>query len=106
MAIGERDQVSFPLPRGHRQRGVAVGIDDADRPQSTAILMKHARAAEACGTDALLVTGNEAAAHGGSVTSLVLIPTIVDIVDIPVACHGRSEERLDRRGSQRGETLT
>jgi len=49
---------------------------------------KHARAAEAYGTDAVLVTGYEAAAHGGEVTSLVLIPRIVDAVGIPVIAAG------------------
>lgn len=49
---------------------------------------KHARAAEAYGTDALLVTGYEAAAHGAETTSLVLIPRIVDAVNIPVIAAG------------------
>jgi len=49
---------------------------------------KHARAAEACGTDAVLVTGHEAAAHGGELTSVVLIPTIADAVEIPVIAAG------------------
>ncbi len=49
---------------------------------------KHARAAEACGTDALLVTGHEAAGHGGEVTSLVLLPSIVDAVKIPIIAAG------------------
>jgi enoyl-[acyl-carrier protein] reductase II len=49
---------------------------------------KHARQAEGYGVDALLVTGHEAAAHGGEVTSLVLIPSIVDSVAIPVIAAG------------------
>lgn len=49
---------------------------------------KHARAAEAYGTDAVLVTGHEAAGHGGDVTSLVLVPRIVDAVGIPVIAAG------------------
>ena len=35
------------------------------------------------GADALMVTGHEAAAHGGDVTSLVLVPCIADKVKIP-----------------------
>ncbi len=54
----------------------------------TVTTAKHAKAAEAYGTDALLVTGHEAAAHGGEVTSLVLIPTIVDAVKVPVIAAG------------------
>lgn len=37
---------------------------------------KHAAAAIESGADALMVTGHEAAAHGGDVTSLVLIPSL------------------------------
>ncbi|MGE5235668.1 MAG: NAD(P)H-dependent flavin oxidoreductase [Acidobacteriota bacterium] len=48
----------------------------------------HAVAAAAYGTDALIVTGHEAAAHGGDVTSLVLVPRIVDAVPIPVIAAG------------------
>jgi enoyl-[acyl-carrier protein] reductase II len=36
----------------------------------------------------ITVTGHEAAAHGGDVTSLVLIPSIVDTVKIPVIAAG------------------
>jgi len=36
----------------------------------------------------LLVTGHEAAAHGGDVTSLVLVPSIANAVDIPVVAAG------------------
>ncbi len=49
---------------------------------------KHAKGAEKSGVDALLVTGHEAAAHGGAVTSLVLVPSIVDAVKIPVVATG------------------
>lgn len=55
---------------------------------ATVTTVKHAKSAQAIGADALLVTGHEAAAHGGEVTSLVLIPTIADAVDIPVIATG------------------
>lgn len=55
---------------------------------ATVTTLKHARAAEAYGTDALLVTGHEAAGHGGDVTSLVLVPTMVDAVQVPVIAAG------------------
>lgn len=44
---------------------------------STVTQMKHAEQALYSGADALMVTGHEAAAHGGEVTSLVLIPSLV-----------------------------
>ena len=38
---------------------------------TTVVTEKHARSAEAMGADALMVTGHEAAAHGGDATSFV-----------------------------------
>jgi len=55
---------------------------------ATVVNQRHAKRAEEYGTDALLVTGHEAAAHGGEVTSLVLVPSIVDAVKIPVIAAG------------------
>lgn len=55
---------------------------------ATVVNEKHAKSAEASGVDALLVTGHEAAAHGGDVTSLVLVPAIASKVNIPVVCAG------------------
>jgi enoyl-[acyl-carrier protein] reductase II len=49
---------------------------------------KHARAAEKAGADALLVTGHEAAAHGGRVTTLVLVQAVVHAVSLPVIAAG------------------
>jgi len=58
---------------------------------------KHALAAQKSGADALIVTGHEAAGHGGKVTSLVLVPSIVDQVEIPVIAAGGF---ADNRGFQ------
>lgn len=55
---------------------------------ATVVSEKHALSAEKIGADALLVTGHEAAAHGGAVTSLVLIPAISSKVKIPVIATG------------------
>ncbi|TMP37608.1 NAD(P)H-dependent flavin oxidoreductase [Pseudoalteromonas rubra] len=55
---------------------------------ATVVTEKHALAAQKSGADALLVTGHEAAAHGGEVTSLCLVPNIVELVDIPVIAAG------------------
>ncbi len=61
---------------------------------ATVTTHKHALAAQRDGADALIVTGHEAAAHGGAVTSLALVPSIVDAVDIPViACGGFADGR-------------
>lgn len=50
---------------------------------------KHAKSAIESGADALMLTGHEAAAHGGDVTSLVLIPSISQrFPDIPLVAAG------------------
>lgn len=55
---------------------------------ATVVSEKHARSAEAIGADCLMVTGHEAAAHGGEVTSLVLVPCIASRLSLPVICAG------------------
>jgi enoyl-[acyl-carrier protein] reductase II len=49
---------------------------------------QHARAALDFGADGLIVTGHEAAAHGGAVTSMVLIPAVRDLTDKPIIAAG------------------
>ena len=55
---------------------------------ATVTTVQHALAAERSGADALQVTGHEAAAHGSLVTTLVLVPAVVDAVKIPVVAIG------------------
>lgn len=56
---------------------------------STVTTSKHANAAIEAGADALLVTGHEAAAHGGDVTSLVLVPALSErFPDTPIIAAG------------------
>jgi len=55
----------------------------------TVVNKKHAGKAVESGADALMVTGHEAAAHGGDVTSLVLVPSIADrFPEIPIVAAG------------------
>ena len=49
---------------------------------------KHARSAIESGVDGLIVTGHEAAAHGGAVSSMVLIPAVRDMTDLPLIAAG------------------
>ena len=67
------------VPRCHAYGGKVI---------ATVTTVRHARSAQRSGVDALLVTGHEAAAHGGEVTSLVLVPTIADAVELPVIAGG------------------
>ncbi|MDD5475851.1 MAG: nitronate monooxygenase [Syntrophales bacterium] len=55
---------------------------------ATVVNERHARRAREQGADGLIVTGHEAAAHGGDATSLVLIPAVADAVDIPIIAAG------------------
>jgi enoyl-[acyl-carrier protein] reductase II len=56
---------------------------------STVTNAKHAAAAIDSGADALMVTGHEAAAHGGDVTSLVLVPSLAErFPDAPLVAVG------------------
>jgi len=54
----------------------------------TVVNLKHAHAAQKYGADAVQLTGNEAAAHGGDVTTFCLIPAAKEQLDIPVVAIG------------------
>jgi enoyl-[acyl-carrier protein] reductase II len=55
---------------------------------ATVVNHRHAKRAQDYGVDGVIVTGHEAAAHGGDVTTFVLIPTIASAVQIPVIAAG------------------
>ncbi|CAM4028593.1 nitronate monooxygenase [Nocardiopsis rhodophaea] len=49
---------------------------------------RHAEKVEAWGADAVLVQGSEGGGHTGAVSTTVLLPQVVDAVDIPVIAAG------------------
>lgn len=55
---------------------------------ATVVNHRHAKRAQDYGCDGLLVTGHEAAAHGGDATTLCLIPSIASAVSIPIIAAG------------------
>ncbi len=55
---------------------------------ATVVRVYHARRAQDYGCDAVIATGHEAAAHGDALTTFILIPTLVDILNIPVIAAG------------------
>jgi len=55
---------------------------------ATVVNARHAKRAQDFGCDGVIATGHEAAAHGEAVTSLVLVPTLVDSLNIPVIAAG------------------
>jgi enoyl-[acyl-carrier protein] reductase II len=75
-SLGKGDWI---VQRAHEYGGKVI---------ATVVNEKHAKSAESIGVDALMCTGHEAAAHGGDVTSLVLIPSIANKVKIPIICAG------------------
>jgi len=78
--------INFSLGKGDWivERAHAYG----GKVMATVVNEKHAKSAESMGVDCLLVTGHEAAAHGGDVTSLVLVPSLARKVNIPLVCAG------------------
>jgi len=54
----------------------------------TIAIAKHAVKAVQAGCDALVVTGHEAAAHGAAATSMVLIPLVASMVNVPLIAAG------------------
>ena len=55
---------------------------------ATVAVERHALRSEQDGADAITATGNEAAAHGGNIASLVLVPRISSLVGVPVIAAG------------------
>jgi len=55
---------------------------------ATVVNARHAKRAQDYGCDALLVTGHEAAAHGGDATTFCLVPSIGNAVSIPIIAAG------------------
>ncbi len=75
-AMGKGDWI---VKEAHQYGGKVIG---------TVTNIKHALQAESYGTDALLITGHEAAGHGGDITTLVLLPAIASAVKIPIIAAG------------------
>jgi len=68
---------------------VSAAHDYGGKVLATVVNGKHGASAVESGVDALLVTGHEAAAHGGDVTSLVLIPAMRQrFPEIPLVAAG------------------
>lgn len=55
---------------------------------ATVTNLRHARRAQEYGCDAVIATGNEAAAHGEQVTTFCLVPSLASNLDIPIVAAG------------------
>ena len=69
---------------------IAQGVHDyGGHVLATVTNAKHAEAALHAGADAIMCTGHEAAAHGGDVTTLCLIPSLAHYFpDVPLVAAG------------------
>lgn len=76
VSLGKPDDI---VKRVHKYGGKVI---------QTVIGEKHANAAVKGGVDALQVTGYEAAAHGGKVGNLCLIPAIREKFNVPIVASG------------------
>lgn len=78
--------INFSLGKGDWIVNAAHGY--GGKVIATVVNHKHAKRAQDYGCDGLLVTGHEAAAHGGDATTFCLIPAIASAVDIPIIAAG------------------
>jgi enoyl-[acyl-carrier protein] reductase II len=78
--------INFQLGRGEWLIEGAHAYGGKAIPTVTSV--RHALSAERAGADALLVTGHEAAAHGETVTSLVLTRAVARAARIPIIAAG------------------
>ena len=103
--FGINSALIFPLARGNVQVAIEEKVPvinySLGRPWfidavheyggkviATIATRRHALRAEQFGVDAIIVTGHEAAAHGGDVTSLILLPQVASQVKVPVIGAG------------------
>jgi enoyl-[acyl-carrier protein] reductase II len=75
-ALGKGDWI---VKRAHEYGGQVI---------ATVVNARHALRAQDYGADGVIATGNEAAAHGEEVTSLVLVPSLANVLKIPVIAAG------------------
>ena len=96
---GAKDIVAIILANSDRVRAVSFGRGpDADmigRFRDAGIIciptvgaVKHAQKMVALGCQAVTVQGGEGGGHTGSVATTVLLPQVLDAVDVPVAAAG------------------
>ena len=94
MALAEKAPIiNFALGKGDWI--IKAAHEYGGKVISTVATERHAIRASEQGADALIVTGHEAAAHGGDVGGLVLVPQIASKVKTPIIsagghCDGRS----------------
>ena len=78
-ALGRPPEITAVIKAVHNYGGKVIG---------TIAMSKHAVRSEQLGSDMLIITGYEAAAHSGSIGSVVLVPAVTSAVKIPCIAAG------------------
>jgi len=78
--------INFALGKGDWLVNAAHGY--GGKVIATVVNERHAKRAQDYGSDAVIATGHEAAAHGDAVTTFCLIPSLADALKIPVIAAG------------------
>jgi len=78
--------INFALGKGDWLVKAAHGY--GGKVIATVVNERHAKRAQDYGSDAVIATGHEAAAHGEAVTTFCLIPSLADALKIPVIAAG------------------
>ncbi len=87
--LANREQVAaVSFGRGPDGRMIARFRDAGIRCVPTVGAVKHARKMAELGADMLVVQGGEGGGHTGSVATTVLLPQVLDAVDLPVVAAG------------------
>lgn len=87
--LANREQVgAVSFGRGPDARMIARFRDAGIRCVPTVGAVKHARKMADMGVDMLVVQGGEGGGHTGSVATTVLLPQVLDAVDLPVVAAG------------------
>ncbi len=89
IVIANRDQVrAVSFGRGPDAKIIGRFRDAGIICVPTVGAVKHARKMASLGVDMLVVQGGEGGGHTGSVASTVLLPQVLDAVDLPVVAAG------------------
>ncbi|MBY8823549.1 NAD(P)H-dependent flavin oxidoreductase [Sphingomonas colocasiae] len=89
IVIANRDQVrAVSFGRGPDAKMIGRFRDAGIVCVPTVGAVKHARKMASLGVDMLVVQGGEGGGHTGSVASTVLLPQVLDAVDLPVMAAG------------------
>jgi enoyl-[acyl-carrier protein] reductase II len=78
-ALGRPPQIAPVIEAVHGYGGKVIG---------TIAFVRHAMRSEQLGSDAVIVTGYEAASHSGNVGALVLVPSVSRAVKVPCIAAG------------------